>query len=614
MMAEEEDQTSARAAPNPGPGSGMSLTREETEELNALKRQDGNTKWLSAHYDPVASLYTFTQCITLADISGDGENRLIIADLGTGTYDMKLKVYKGTTLITENTIIDLPTGVVTFYMDTNEPRTPAVAVASGPFIYVYKNLRPYFKFTLPTLEVNALEKDVWDQAREERIDVTILREMLDGMRNEGVPLTTRSLRFLNLEVQDLEPFANVHKYAALKRQTVITCLGTLKKSMTEEDAISCLVLGTESRSIYVLDPEAFTVLATMEMPSVPVFMSVSGLYDVEFRIIVACRNGGIYTLKRGSKVGRICIELNSQAVGLVKAGKNIVIGCMDETLQCYSLKGKKLWTVQLPASVTTMELMDYKSKGLKAVMVALSNCEVLIYKDKYLVNTMKTEDIVTGMQFGKFGREDGALIMTTRGGGLIVKILKRTANFEEKDMAAGPPAAQSVKLNIPKKTKLFVDQTMRERENSVAMHRAFQHDLYRLRLTTARSYVKALETSNTPVSTSVEEPLKLNAHVQGIGPSFKLTVNLQNTSLSVPSLNLLITFQYDEKLYSLAKPQIPVPMLVPGLNYAFDTFLECLSDKGISDTLKVFVLRQGKSVPIITAVISMPVSETMVVV
>jgi Bardet-Biedl syndrome 1 protein len=46
-------------------------------------------------------------------------------------------------------------------------------------------------------------------------------------------------------------------------QTVITCLATLKKSMAEDDAISCLILGTESSHIYVLDPEAFTVLATV---------------------------------------------------------------------------------------------------------------------------------------------------------------------------------------------------------------------------------------------------------------------------------------------------------------------------------------------------------------
>lgn len=42
----------------------------------------------------------------------------------------------------------------------------AIAVASGSYIYIYKNLRPYFKFTLPALSINAAEKDVWDQVKE----------------------------------------------------------------------------------------------------------------------------------------------------------------------------------------------------------------------------------------------------------------------------------------------------------------------------------------------------------------------------------------------------------------------------------------------------------------
>lgn len=36
----------------------------------------------------------------------------------------------------------------------------------------------------------------------------------------------------------------------------------------------------------------------MSIPSVPVFMDVSGLFDVEFRIVVACRDGCLYMLKR----------------------------------------------------------------------------------------------------------------------------------------------------------------------------------------------------------------------------------------------------------------------------------------------------------------------------
>lgn len=61
----------------------------------SLCRMVGNDKWLEAYKDPVASLYTLTQCICLSDVQADGDWKLIIADLGTGSFNMKLKVYKG---------------------------------------------------------------------------------------------------------------------------------------------------------------------------------------------------------------------------------------------------------------------------------------------------------------------------------------------------------------------------------------------------------------------------------------------------------------------------------------------------------------------------------------
>ena len=67
----------------------------------------------------------------------------------------------------------------------------------------------------------------------------------------------------------------------------------------------------------------------------------------------------------------------------------------------------------------TMEIMDHKQRSFKAVIVALANCEVRIFRDKYLVNTIQTRDIVTGMRYGRFGREDSTLIMTTKGEGLM---------------------------------------------------------------------------------------------------------------------------------------------------------------------------------------------------
>lgn len=45
---------------------------------------------------------------------------------------------------------------------------------------------------------------------------------------------------------------------------------------------------------------------------------------------------------------------------------------------------------------------------------------------------------------------------------------------------------------VPKKTRLYVEQTQRERDCASDMHRTFQRDLAKLRLTTARAYVKVL--------------------------------------------------------------------------------------------------------------------------
>lgn len=61
------------------------------------------------------------------------------------------------------------------------------------------------------------------------------------------------------------------------------------------------------------------------------------------------------------------------------------------------------------------------------------------------------------------------LLIICLGGGLSVKILKRTAKFENQDYSNTVRDLQNTKLNLPKKTKLFVDQTMREREHSISM-------------------------------------------------------------------------------------------------------------------------------------------------
>ena len=52
----------------------------------------------------------------------------------------------------------------------------------------------------------------------------------------------------------------------------------MKKSVPDDDGISCLVIGTESKEVYVLDPEAFTVLAKVRSTLVTYIVSLH-VYD-----------------------------------------------------------------------------------------------------------------------------------------------------------------------------------------------------------------------------------------------------------------------------------------------------------------------------------------------
>ena len=192
--------------------------------------------------------------------------------------------------------------------------------------------------------------------------------------------------------------------------------------------MACLVLGTESCSVYILDPEAFTIMDSLGLPSPPVFLSVSGLYDVEFRIVVACRSGELCVLKRGWQTAKVITALDSQPVGLVRREKNVTVATMDNCLVSINNKvghwicvninyltipcqGKKLWSVSLPHSVICIERMDIPSRGMFLVAVALSSNHVLVYNDKNVVDCFKTDDAVSAMKFGRFGREENTLVI-----------------------------------------------------------------------------------------------------------------------------------------------------------------------------------------------------------
>ena len=80
---------------------------------------------------------------------------------------------------------------------------------------------------------------------------------------------------------------------------------------------------------------------------------------------------------------------------------------------------------------------------------------------------------------------------------------------------------------------------------------------------------------------------------QGFGPQFRLSLELVNLSDKRSCLNLLIGFHYNDRLYAVSPSHIPVPFLVPGVEYRYRVTVECSSDAGQTDIIEVRKWRRG---------------------
>ena len=90
-----------------------------------------------------------------------------------------------------------------------------------------------------------------------------------------------------------------------------------------------------------------------------------------------------------------------------------------------------------------------------------------MFNQKSLVDTLQTNDQCNGILSGVFGREEGCLVINTKSGGLLAKIIQRKAKLTASTQKQGAPAEQDIPLKVPQKTTLFVELTQRERDQAV---------------------------------------------------------------------------------------------------------------------------------------------------
>ena len=208
-----------------------------------------------------------------------------------------------------------------------------------------------------------------------------------------------------------------------------------------------------------------------------------------------------------------------------------------------------------------MEPLKKPNSVKSVIIVALRNGEIRLYNDKHLINIYNLNTRVCALRFGRFGREDAVLVAIAEKGDLHIKILPRKASLDTNSSSSSSTSStlpeQDIPLKVPQKTKLYVEQTQREREQAIEMHSAFQRDLCKLRLHTARAYMKVLNDGHAPMSISTGSgngtkgsipSLLLNATVNGLGPLFRLSLCIQNTGMK-PAHNIQLLLQWDKDMY-----------------------------------------------------------------
>ncbi|CAD7083571.1 unnamed protein product [Hermetia illucens] len=101
--------------------------------------------------------------MTLCDLKNDDYHKLVLAEIPEDKTKTKskLKVFKGIGMVSEHSLPGIPTSLVSFYTEEATPKTPIIAASIGPDVLFYRNMKPYFKYTLPSLPINPLEIDIW---------------------------------------------------------------------------------------------------------------------------------------------------------------------------------------------------------------------------------------------------------------------------------------------------------------------------------------------------------------------------------------------------------------------------------------------------------------------
>ncbi|CAN0051092.1 unnamed protein product, partial [Hapterophycus canaliculatus] len=92
------------------------------------------------------------------------------------------------------------------------------------------------------------------------------------------------------------------------------------------------------------------------------------------------------------------------------------------------------------------------------------------------------------------------------------------------------------------------------------------------------------------------------------GPNFKIKLELQNQGERT-LINLPVAFSYDREIYAMERGQIIVSTLLPGIASRHEIAITSIDQGGVAGSVRIIVLAPSGPLPLVSAVVNMPLSE-----
>lgn len=163
---------------------------------------------------------------------------------------------------------------------------------------------------------------------------------------------------------------------------------------------------------------------------------------------------------------------------------------------------------------------------------------------------------------------------------------------------------QKPELKPPARSRIFAEQLEVDKEKSAGTYANYQKDALRLKILVDSNYLKLMDRGMISDSKKV----KIHADIEGIGPVFKVKLELTNQGQK-PLTDLVLSLQFNKTNYTILDSLPEAKFLLPNIMLPVIIKIRNISTLGSNEDIKVFLSHKHESKPIAGAVINMPVCD-----